>query len=63
MTFTEVHVKWSVVLGDRFGPEMLTLLEIKGQAMHRVRVHLKVSGWFLDFNTILTRKLPCFGRV
>ena len=27
--FGEMHVKWSVVLTDRFGPEILTMLEIK----------------------------------
>ena len=27
----EMHVKWSVILGDRLGPEILTMLEIKGQ--------------------------------
>ena len=40
MTFTKMHVKWSVILADRFGPEILTLLEIKGQVLHRVRFHL-----------------------
>ena len=33
--FEEMHVKWSVVLMDRFGPEILTMLEIKGQVLHR----------------------------
>ena len=31
MTLVEMHVKWSVTLTDRLGPEILTLLEIKGQ--------------------------------
>ena len=60
MTFTEMHVKWSVILADRFGPEILTLLEIKGQVLRRVRVHLKVSGWLSDLNALLTKKLPMF---
>ena len=34
MTFTEMHVKWSVTLVDRLGPEILTVLEIKGQVLH-----------------------------
>ena len=45
MTLEEVHVKWSVILADRLGPEILTMLEIKGQVLHRVRLHLKVPGW------------------
>ena len=31
MTFVEMQVKWSVTLTDRLGPEILTVLEIKGQ--------------------------------
>ena len=41
MTSTEMHVKCSVTLADRLGPEILTLLEIKSQVLHRVRLHLK----------------------
>ena len=50
MTFDETHVNWSVILTDRFGPEILTMLEIKGQlqGLHRVRVHLKVPGWLSE---------------
>ena len=48
MTFAEMHEKWSVILMDRFGPEVLTMLVIKGQVLHRVRVHLKVPGWLSD---------------
>ena len=35
MTFTEVDVRWSVILADRFGPEVLNMLEVKGQVLHR----------------------------
>ena len=38
-------MKWSLILADRLGPEILTMLEIKGQVLHLVRVHLKVPGW------------------
>ena len=31
-------------LTDRFGPEIVTMLEIKEQVLLRVRVHLKVPG-------------------
>ena len=44
MTFVDKQVKWSVTLTDRLGPEILTVLEIKGQVLHRVRLHVKVPG-------------------
>ena len=47
MTLAEVHIKWTVVLADRLGPEILTMLEIKGQVLHRVRLHLKVPVMFI----------------
>ena len=40
-----MHVKWSVILTDRLGPEILTVLELKEQVLHRVRFHVKVPGW------------------
>ena len=42
-------MKWSVTLTDRLGPEMLTVLEIKGQVLHRVRLHVKVPGLLLPY--------------
>ena len=53
MTFVEMQVKWSVTLTDRLGPEILTVLEIKGQVLHRVRLHMKVPGWLLSLNALL----------
>ena len=44
MTFVEMQVKWSVTSTDRLGPDILTVLEIKGQVLHRVRLHVKVPG-------------------
>ena len=44
MTFVVMQVKWSVILTDRLGPEILTVLERKGQVLHRVRLHVKVPG-------------------
>ena len=38
MTFVDMQVKWSVTLTDRLGPDILTVLEIKGQVLHRVQV-------------------------
>ena len=55
-----MQVKWSVTLTDRLGPEILTVLEIKGQVLHRVRFHVKVFGWLLNLNALLTKKLPEF---
>ena len=45
MTFVEMQVKWSVTLIDRLGPEILTVLEVKGKVLHRVRLHVKVPGF------------------
>ena len=53
-------MKWSVTLTDRLGPEILTVLQIKGQVLHRVRLHVKVPGWLLNLNALLTKKLPKF---
>ena len=60
MTFVEMHVKWSVTLTNRLGPEILTVLEIKGQVLHRLRLQVKVHGWLLNINALLTKKLPKF---
>ena len=59
MTFVETHVKWSVTLTDQLGPPgILAGLEIKGQVLHRARLHVKVPGWLLNLNALLTKKLP-----
>ena len=42
------------------GHSLLTVLEIKGQVLNRVRLHVKVPGWLLDLNALLTKKLPRF---
>ena len=34
------------------------MLEIKGQVLHRVRLHVKVPGWLSNLNALLTKKLP-----
>ena len=60
MTFAGMHVKWSLILVDRLGPKILTMLEIRGQVLHLARVHLKVPGWLSDLKALLTRKLPMF---
>ena len=66
MTSVEMHVKWSVTLTDRLGPEILTLFEIKGHVSHRVRLNGKVPGWLFNLNALkfLTKKLPrCLSRL
>ena len=55
-----MHEKWSVTLTDRLGPEILTVLEIKGQVLRRVRLHVKVPGWLSNLNALLAKKLPKF---
>ena len=60
MTLVEVQVKWSVILMDRFGPHNFSTLQIKGHVLHRARVHLKIPGWLLVWNALLTKKLPMF---
>ena len=60
MTFVEMHVKWSTTLTDRLGPEMLTVLEIKVQALHGLRLHVKDPGWLSNLNALVTKKLPKF---
>ena len=44
MAFAEVHVKRSVILTDRLDPDILLVLRVKGQALHREHAHLKVPG-------------------
>ena len=34
------------------------MLEIKGQVLHSVRLHLKDPDWLSDLNALLTRTLP-----
>ena len=35
---------FAYVDSDRLGPEIVTVFEIKGQVLHRVRLHVKVPG-------------------
>ena len=45
---------------DRLGPDIFSTLQIKAHALHRARTHLKVPGWSLVWNEVLTKKLPLF---
>ena len=49
-----------MTLTDRLGPEILTVLEIKGQVLNRMRLHVKVPCWLLDLNALLTKNSPRF---
>ena len=60
MTFAEVHLKRSVILTDRLGPDILLVLRMKRQVLHRERAHLKVPGCSLVLSVLLTKKLPTF---
>ena len=60
MTLAEVQVKWSVILMDRLGPDIFSTLRMKGHGLHRARAHIKVPGWSLVWNALLTKKLPTF---
>ena len=58
MTFAEVHVKRSVILTDRLDPDILLVLRVEGQVLHRERAQLKVPGCSLVLSALLTKKLP-----
>ena len=60
MTFAEVQVKRSVMLTDRLGPDILLVLRMKGQVLHRERAHLKVPGCSLVLSVLPTKKLCLF---
>ena len=53
-------MKRSVILTDRLGPDILSAFWTKGQVLHRERTPLKVQGFSIVLNVLLTRKLPTF---
>ena len=53
-------MKRSVILTDRLGPDILLVLTMKRQVLHRERAHLKVPGCSLVLSALLTKKLPTF---
>ena len=42
------------------GPDILLVLTMKRQVLHRERAHLKVPGCSLVLSALLTKKLPTF---
>ena len=53
-------MKRSEILTDRLGPDILLVLTMKRQVLHRERAHLKVPGCSLVLSALLTKKLPTF---
>ena len=53
-------MKRSMILTDRLGPDILLVLRVKGQVLHRKRTHLKLPGCSLVLSALLTKKLPMF---
>ena len=53
-------MKRSVILTHRLGPDILPVLRVKGQVLHRERTHLKVLGCSLISSSLLTEKLTTF---
>ena len=53
-------MKRSVILTDRLGPDILLVLTMKRQVLHRERAHLKVPGCSLVLSTLLTKKMPTY---
>ena len=47
-------MKRSVILTDRLGPDILLVLTMKRQVLHRERAHLKVPGSSLVLPTFLS---------
>ena len=47
-----------MILTDRLGPDILLAFWTKGQVLHRERAHLKVPGFSIVLNVLLTRKIP-----
>ena len=53
-------MKRSVILTDPLGSDILSAFWTKGQVLHRERAHLKVPGFSIVLNVLLTGKLPTF---
>ena len=48
-------MKRSVILTDRLGPDILLVLTMKRQVLHRELAHLKVPGCSLVLSALLTK--------
>ena len=45
---------------DHLGPDIFSMLQMKGHVLHRAHAHLKVAGSSFVWNALLTKKLPLF---
>ena len=45
-------MKRSLILTDRLNPDILLVLRVKGQVLHRERAHLKVTTFLSRLNEI-----------
>ena len=52
--------KMTSVLDGSLRSDIFSALQMKGHVLHCTRMHLKVSGWSLVWNALLTKKLPMF---
>ena len=50
-------MKRSVILTDHLDPDILLVLRVKGQVLHRERVHLKVPGCSLVLSALVAKKV------
>ena len=53
-------MKRSVILTDRLDTDILLMLRMKRQLLHRERAHFKVPGCSLVLSALLTKKLATF---
>ena len=53
-------MKRSVILTDRLSPDILLVLTMKRQVLHREHANLKVLGCSLVLSALLSKKLPTF---
>ena len=50
-------MKRSVILTDRLDPDILLMLKMRRQVLHRERAHLKVPGCSLVLSALLTKNV------
>ena len=58
MIFVAMHANRSLMLMGCLTPNILLPFLMRGQALKRKRVHLKVPGWLSDSSALLTAKFP-----
>ena len=56
-------MKRSVILTDCLGPDILSVFWTKGQVSHHKRAHLKVPGFSIVLNVLLTTFLSRLNEI